>query len=538
MKLLSVTGLNVSINDEEILKNVEFNIAPGEVFGFVGESGSGKSMTALALMNLLPKGSKRAGNAVFEGINLFDLSEKEMCSVRGKDIGMIFQEPMTALNPVMTIGNQVAETLIIHGGYSRSEAMSVAKEKLARVEMPAKRFSPDLYPHEISGGQRQRVCIALAIALRPKILIADEPTTALDVSTQAQILDLLKLLVNEEQMSLLFITHDLAVIAKMADKVAVMQKGRIVETGQTKTLFQEMKHDYTKKLFAASNYNPETKSKIKGGNFLEVNGAVRSYKLPSRGLFNKKNYNVAIRGVSFSIKKGESLGLVGESGCGKSTLSRTILGLDPLQKGRITVDGVEVSSGRKMPHSLRRKMQVVFQDPFGSFNPRHKVGRLVAEPFHLLEDNISPSKQKERVVSALLEVGLKATDVDKYIHEFSGGQRQRIAIARAMVIKPDLVILDEAVSALDVSIRAQILDLLNDLQAEHNLSYLFISHDLTVVRAITDRVMVMQGGKIIEEGRTDEIFDFPEQEYTRKLLEAAPRIPQKWLPPEIARDFI
>ncbi len=538
MTLLSVSNLNVSINDEEILKNVEFNIDLGEVFGFVGESGSGKSMTALALMNLLPKGSERMGKADFEGKNLFDLSEKEMCSIRGKDIGMIFQEPMTALNPVMTIGNQVAETLIIHGGYSRSEAMPIAKEKLARVEMPATRFSPDLYPHEISGGQRQRVCIALAIALRPKILIADEPTTALDVSTQAQILDLLKLLVNEEQMSLLFITHDLAVIARMADKVAVMQKGRIVEMGQTRDLFQEMKHDYTKKLFAASNYIPDTKIKTKGRNFLEVTEVVRSYKLPNRGIFNKKNYNIAIKGVSFSIKKGESIGLVGESGCGKSTLSRTILGLDPLQNGRITVDGVEVNSGKRMPHSLRRKMQIVFQDPFGSFNPRQKVGRLVAEPFYLLENTISSSEQRERVVSALLEVGLQESDVDKYIHEFSGGQRQRIAIARAMVINPDLVILDEAVSALDVSIRAQILDLLNDLQAQHNLTYLFISHDLTVVRAVTDRVLVMQGGKIIEEGRTDEIFDFPTQEYTKKLLEAAPRIPQEWVPSEISRDIM
>lgn len=537
MSLLAVKNLNVSINDEQILKKVEFNIDHGEVFGFVGESGSGKSMTALALMNLLPKGSERTGEATFEGKNLFAFSEKEMCSIRGRDIGMIFQEPMTALNPVMTIGNQVAETLIIHGGYARSEAMSIAREKLARVEMPATRFSPDLYPHEISGGQRQRVCIALAIALRPKILIADEPTTALDVSTQAQILDLLKLLVNEEQMSLFFITHDLAVIARMADKVGVMQEGQIVEMKPTKDLFQEMQHDYTRRLFAASNYKSDRTVKTRDRDFLEVSKVVRSYKLPSRGIFKRKDYNVAIKGVSFAIKKGESIGLVGESGCGKSTLSRTILGLDPLQQGRITIDGVEVSSGKRMPHSLRRKMQIVFQDPFGSFNPRQKVGRLVAEPFYLLENTISSSKQKERVVAALLEVGLKESDVDKYIHEFSGGQRQRIAIARAMVINPDLVILDEAVSALDVSIRAQILDLLNDLQDQHNLTYLFISHDLTVVRAVTDRVLVMQGGKIIEEGRTDEIFDYPEQEYTKKLLEAAPRIPGEWVSPEFSGNI-
>ena len=429
MTLLSVSGLDVSIYGEEILKDITFNIDLGEVFGFVGESGSGKSMTALALMNLLPKGSVRTGQAAFEGNNLFALSEKAMCKVRGKDLGMIFQEPMTALNPVMTIGHQVAETLIIHGNYARSEAMTIAREKLARVEMPASRFSPDLYPHEISGGQRQRVCIALAIALRPKILIADEPTTALDVSTQAQILDLLKRLVKEEQMSLLFITHDLAVIARMADKVAVMQKGRIVETGPTRDLFQAMKHAYTRKLFAASNYIPAIKTKTQGNTILEVSDVVRSYKLPNKGVFKKTNYNVAIKGVSFAIRKGESIGLVGESGCGKSTLSRTILGLDPLQNGRITVDGVAVRSGKKMPHSLRRKMQIVFQDPFGSFNPRQKVGRLVAEPFYLLENSISPGKQREKVVSALLEVGLQASDVDKYIHEFSGGQRQRIVSA-------------------------------------------------------------------------------------------------------------
>ena len=535
MTLLAISDLNVSINEEVILKDVEFTVDQGEVFGLVGESGSGKSMTALSLMNLLPKGSDRTGQIILDGKNLIDLSEKEMCSIRGRDIGMIFQEPMTALNPVMTIGNQVAETLIIHGGYSRSEAMTIAREKLARVEMPPNRFSPDLYPHEISGGQRQRVCIALAIALRPKILIADEPTTALDVSTQAQILDLLKLLVKEEQMSLLFITHDLAVIARMADKVAVMQMGRIVEMKTTRELFQDMKHDYSKKLFAASSYIPETKSKTRGGSFLEVSEVYRAYKLPSRRLLDKQNYNVAVRGVSFSINKGESLGLVGESGCGKSTLSRTILGLDPLQKGRITVDGVEIISGRKMPYSLRKKMQVVFQDPFGSFNPRHKVGRLVAEPFHLLEKSLSASEQRERVVTALLEVGLRETDVDKYIHEFSGGQRQRIAIARAMVIKPDLVILDEAVSALDVSIRAQILDLLNDLQIQHNLSYLFISHDLTVVRAVTDRVLVMQGGEIVEEGRTDRIFDHPQHDYTKRLLQASPRIPAEWVEKETSQ---
>ncbi len=529
MSLLSVQNLHLSIRGKAILKNVGFSLSQGEIFGVVGESGSGKSLTALALMNLLPAGARRSGTADFAEHDLLALPERAMCSIRGNDIGMIFQEPMTALNPVMTIGDQIAETLIIHGGYSSADARRAAREKMTRVEMPPSRFSLDLYPHELSGGQRQRVCIAMAIALRPKLLIADEPTTALDVSTQEQILKLLNSLVTEEHMSLMLITHDLAVVANMANNLALMQDGMIVEAGPTERIFQERNHPYTRMLLAASSHAPERQARIREQPVLNVSEAVRAYPIAKTRPFDKRRYNIAVNGVNLTVNRGESVGLVGESGCGKSTLTRAILGLDPLISGTIAIDGLPVSSKGKMPHALRRKMQVVFQDPFGSFNPRHKVGRLVAEPFHLLEASLPRPEQSQRVMSALLDVGLSVSDASKYIHEFSGGQRQRIAIARALVLRPDLIILDEAVSALDVSIRAQILDLLAVLQAKNNLSYLFISHDLNVVRSITDRVFVMQKGKIVEEGTTEEVFNSPVHEYTLQLLAATPRIPEHWL---------
>ena len=530
MGLLSVQRLNVSIHSEEILKNVTLNIAAGVSFGLVGESGSGKSMTALAIMRLLPGGAARSGSVMLDGSDLTALSERDMCRIRGRDIGMIFQEPMTALNPAKTIGHQVAETLMLHQGMSPSEALAVAGEKLERVELPAARFPGSLYPHELSGGQRQRVCIALAIALRPKLLIADEPTTAVDVSTQAQILHLLRSLVDEEGMSLLMITHDLAVIAGMTREAAVMQDGRIVEQGGTEDLFRTMRHPYTKSLFSASNYSPKRTAPETEETFLRISRAVREYKLPRRTLFARPVWRRAVDGVSFRLRRGESLGLVGESGCGKSTLARAILGLDSLQSGSITLDGDPVRPGGGTPVSVRRKMQVVFQDPYGSFNPRHKVDRLVAEPFHLIGNPYSAGERRERVASALEDVGLQASDMKKYIHEFSGGQRQRIAIARALALRPSLIVLDEAVSALDVSIRAQILDLLARLQARHGLSYLFISHDLAVVKAVTDRVLVMRRGQIVERGKTETVFAAPQHRYTRLLLEASPRIPEGWRP--------
>ncbi|WP_456389429.1 ABC transporter ATP-binding protein [Profundibacter sp.] len=523
--MISLQNLALAIHDTPILSDVSLEIPQGQIFGLVGESGSGKSMTALALLQLLPSGSTVSGQILVDGADVLAMSEPEMCALRGNEIGMIFQEPMTALNPVQTIGDQVAETLLIHGKASKSEAAKTARQMLNRVGLPEADFPSNRFPHELSGGQRQRVCIAMAIALRPKLLIADEPTTALDVTTQAQILDLLRELVVEENMSLLLITHDLAVVAGMADHVAVMRKGELVEQGPTEQLFKTMTHPYTKQLFEASNHQPERTGEAQEVPILEVKNAIREYAAPRRKLFHRPAPFRAVNNVSFTLMRGESLGLVGESGCGKSTLTRAILGLDPLQGGEIHLSGEPVLAGEHMPASLRQKVQIVFQDPYGSFNPRHKVQRLVMEPFHLTK---APENSRAHVAEALETVGMSADAMDRYIHEFSGGQRQRIAIARALVLHPDLIVLDEAVSALDVSIRAQILDLLSDLQTRLGLSYLFISHDLTVVRAITDRVLVMQAGEIVEQGPTEQVFTAPRHPYTQQLLNAAPQIPDDW----------
>ncbi|MBO6789824.1 MAG: ABC transporter ATP-binding protein [Dinoroseobacter sp.] len=521
--MIDTRNLSLSIGETEILHDVSFSIAPGEVFGLVGESGSGKSMTALAMMGLLPSGGIATGQISLEGEDLLHLSETQMCDLRGRQLGMIFQEPMTALNPVQTIGDQVAETLIVHGVAQRSEAKEIARERLNRVGLTEDRFPLSRYPHELSGGQRQRVCIALAIALRPKILIADEPTTALDVTTQAGILELLLELVRDEGMALMLITHDLAVTAQIADRVAVMEKGRIVEQNTTRTLFETRKHAYTRALFAASTHQPSREARVEDTPLLSVTKAVRDYRLPRRTVFGKTPLFRAVNEVSFDIRRGESLGLVGESGCGKSTLTRAILGLEPLQGGRITLNGDDISTG--MTPDLRAKMQVVFQDPYGSFNPRHTVARIIAEPFHLMG---RPVDAEDQIARALTEVGLTPDDMRKYPHEFSGGQRQRIAIARALITRPELILLDEAVSALDVRVRAQVLDLLADLQASHDLSYLFVSHDLSVVRRITDRVMVMKSGEIVESGETEAVFQNPQHTYTQTLIAAAPAIPEDW----------
>lgn len=524
--MLSVKGLSLDIHGASILRDVTFEVAPGEVFGLVGESGSGKSMTALAAMQLLPGGAVVHGAVRFDGREVLELGERAMCDLRGREIGMIFQEPMTALNPVQTVGDQVAETLLVHGALGARAAAEVALERLERVGLvPAEAFY-DRFPHELSGGQRQRVCIAMAVALRPRLLIADEPTTALDVTTQAQILDLLRGLVAEEGMALMLITHDLAVVADMADHVAVMRDGCVVEAGRTEALFRDGAHDYTRRLFADSAHVPARVAEVQDAPVLEVSGVVRDYPQRRTSLWGTRPVFRAVDDVSFVIRQGESVGLVGESGCGKSTLTRAILGLDAVQGGMIRLEGDEVHAAH-LDGDIRAKMQVVFQDPYGSFNPRHKVGRLVAEPFHLLP--IAAEDQRARVSEALEAVGLTAADQDKYIHEFSGGQRQRIAIARAIVIRPKLVVLDEAVSALDVTIRAQILDLLADLQKRFGLSYLFISHDLSVVRAITDRVLVMQAGKIVEQGETEHVFNSPEHPYTQQLIAATPRIPAEWV---------
>jgi peptide/nickel transport system ATP-binding protein len=436
---------------------------------------------------------------------------------------------MTALDPLKTIGSQVAETVLTHTRSSRSEALAIARETLDRVGLPAASFPLDRYPHELSGGQRQRVVIAMAIALRPRLLIADEPTTALDVTTQAQILTLLQRLVDEDGMGMMFITHDLAVVAGLADRVAIMRQGRIVETGETGAVFRELRHPYTRALFEASSHVPrrEPPPQPEAGvsPVLAVENLVRDYRLPRRSPFRPVAYFRAVDDVSLTIGRGENVGLVGESGSGKSTLARAIMALDPLQGGAVVLDGETLNAVAGASPRARRKMQVVFQDPYGSFDPRHRVARLVTEPFHLLgPDAPSGAERQQRIAEALETVGLTAADADKYPHEFSGGQRQRIAIARALIIRPALIILDEAVSALDVSIRAQILDLLAELSGRLKLSYLFISHDLHVVRAITDRVLVMKSGKIVESGATDEVFRNPRDPYTRELIAAAPSL--------------
>ncbi len=523
MTLLHVQDLALSINGTPILRDIDFSLTAGQVLGIIGESGSGKSLTAFSIMRLLPPGSLVSGRIALDGDDLGARTETQMCELRGNDIAMIFQEPMTALNPVQTIGDQVAETVRIHRQVSRAQARQIAAATLERVELPNDQFPLSRYPHELSGGQRQRVVIAMAIALRPRLLIADEPTTALDVTTQAQILLLLKKLVAQDGMSLILISHDLAVVAHTADTIVIMRQGRVVEAGDTQRVLAEMQHPYTRQLFDASGHVPVRSAMSTGREvLLKVQGVSRDYPTPRKTLLGKPGFFRALERVSFELYRGEKLGLVGESGCGKSTLTRAILGLEACQEGSISIGGDQIAAGQLMPRAVRRKMQVVFQDPYGSFNPRHKVGRLVAEPFYILDQQPRGTARRAAVSAALESVGLTADDASKYIHEFSGGQRQRIAIARALITRPELIVLDEAVSALDVSIRAQILDLLSELSADHELSYLFISHDLTVVRAVTDRILVMKDGVIVEQGTTEAVFQKPQHPYTRELIAAVP----------------
>jgi len=517
MSLLEVERLSLDIGGAPVLHEISLSVNRGEILGVIGESGSGKSMTALAAMQLLPHGARCRGRIALSGQDMLALPERALCRLRGRAAGMVFQEPMTALNPLQTIGAQVAETILIHEDVGRARAMARAAEALERVEMPAHRFPLSRYPHELSGGQRQRVGIAMAIALRPGLLIADEPTTALDVTTQAEVLRLLGRLVQEDGMGLMLISHDLGVVAGLADRIAIMRHGRVVEDGTFGTLSSA----YSRQLLDASVHAPARAETATETPLLEVRGAVRDYATARKGWFGRPGRFRAVDGVSFHLHKGESLGLVGESGCGKSTLTRAILGLEALQDGEILAFGERV--GPDLSGAVRARIQVVFQDPYGSFNPRWRVAQLVAEPFHLMPAR--PGDWRDRVARVLDDVGIGPEAMDRYIHEFSGGQRQRIAIARALILRPEILILDEAVSALDVSIRAQILDLLARLQGDYGLSYLFISHDLGVVQGLTDRVLVMQAGRIVEEGPTGTVFSRPCHAYTRQLIAAVPRLP-------------
>lgn len=526
MSILAIDNLSLSIRGREILRNVSFEMAPGIITGLVGESGSGKSLTALSIMQLLPNGSQTRGSVRFDGHEILDADEASMCALRGDDIGMVFQEPMTALNPLKTIGDQVVEGIMIHTGVGRSEAQMRTTEILEHVGLPESRFPLSRYPHELSGGQRQRVVIAMACAMKPKLLIADEPTTALDVIVQARILELLKSLVDESDMALLLISHDLGVVAGMADEIVIMRQGEIVEQGPTVPVLRARKHPYTAKLAEASSHVP-AQSRLAEGNdadtsLVEVENLVCEYPRRRTSLFSKPPPFRAVDDVSWKMDRAEILGLVGESGCGKSTMARALLGLITPTKGDIRFVGNTGGIGANpagMPGS--GFVQAVFQDPYGSFNPRHTAERLVAEPL-FVEATLSRPEKRERVVNALEDVGLASSDLGKYAHEFSGGQRQRLAIARAIVNNPRLIIADEPVSALDVSIRAQILDLIIELRERLGLAWLFISHDLSVVRAICDNVMIMKDGRILERGPAERVYDQPKEAYTADLIKAAP----------------
>ncbi len=528
MSLLEIRDLKLEIGGTPILDGVDLTIEQGEVMGIVGESGSGKSMTALAVMKLMPEGAKASGTVHFDGVDILAAPESAMNRLRGDDIGMVFQEPMTALNPVKTIGEQVAEGIRWHRAASRAEAEDQARRMLDRVGLPETKFPLSRFPHQLSGGQRQRVVIAIACALQPKLLIADEPTTALDVVLQAQILDLLRDLVDERRMGLMLISHDLAVVAEMADRITIMRNGKVMEEGPAAAILTEQKHPYTRALAQASRHvparaKPPADAPRDPAPLLSVEKVTKNYSGQRTSLLAKPHPFRAVDDVSFTLGSGHSVALVGRSGCGKSTLARMILALDYPSAGSIKLAGQEVTGRTEAElRPLRRDMQVVFQDPYGSFNPRHKVERLVTEPLHLLEETLTQKDRRERAAAALSEVGLGPADLDKYPHEFSGGQRQRISIARALITRPRLIVADEPVSALDVSIRAQILDLFADLNARLGIAYLFITHDLTVARAITDDVMIMHEGQIVERGRTGDVLDAPQSEAGKALVAAAP----------------
>jgi microcin C transport system ATP-binding protein len=522
--LLEVRDLSASFAGVPAVKGVSFTMKRGETMALVGESGSGKSVTALSILQLLPypRASHPGGSILFDGQEMVGTDAKILRQIRGNRIAMIFQEPMTSLNPLHNIEKQIGEVLLLHKGLRGAKARARILELLDLVGIPDPASRLKALPHELSGGQRQRVMIAMALANEPELLIADEPTTALDVTIQAQILELLKDLQAKLGMGLLLITHDLQIVQKMADNVCVMKDGEVVERGTGQGLFDNPQHPYTQKLLAAvpSGNAPPLPENAK--ELIRTNEILVRFPIGKKGILGRPEYYLdAVDHISLTLRQGETLGIVGESGSGKTTLAMAILRLLS-STGDIWFDGKDVRqfSGADL-RALRRDMQVVFQDPFGSLSPRMSISQIVGEGLEIHHPEMSRQERTERIAEALREVDLPVNAMDRYPHEFSGGQRQRISIARALVLKPRFMVLDEPTSALDMSVQAQIVDLLRDLQARHKMAYLFISHDLRVVRALSHRVMVMQGGRLVESGNSDEVFENPKESYTKALLAAA-----------------
>jgi microcin C transport system ATP-binding protein len=526
--LLSVHDLSVRFGDRSVVQRISFDVNQGEKLALVGESGSGKTVSALSLLRLVAN-AHISGEALFDGRDLLSLTERELRAIRGQDIAMIFQEPMTALNPLMSVGDQISEVIALKRGLAQINCAQIAIELLADVgiDEPQRRYQA--YPHQLSGGQRQRAMIAMALACQPKLLLADEPTTALDVSLRGQILDLLDRLQRERGMAVLMITHDLNLVRRFADRVVVMEQGHIVEQGATAGLFAQPQHPYTQRLMASRPERDALGSDSVGNDLAPVmvaQGLRVSYPTPLPGLrgWFKRGEFVAVHGADFSLSPGRTLGVIGESGSGKSTLALASLGLLPSQ-GQLSIAGTHWAGTGAADKALRRQIQVVFQDPFSSLSPRLTVEEIVGEGLSVFEPQLPPDQRRQRVVQALQDVGLDGgvpgspdTLLGRYPHEFSGGQRQRLAIARALIIQPQILVLDEPTSALDVTVQKQVLQLLQRLQRERGLSYLLITHDVAVIRAMAHTVMVMKTGHVVESGPVDAVLTHPKHPYTQILV--------------------
>jgi microcin C transport system ATP-binding protein len=525
--LLQLEGVSVAFKGTRAVDNVSLSVQRGERLALVGESGSGKTVTALSVLRLL-RGAKVTGSVRLNGVELGGKTESELRRVRGAEVAMIFQEPMTALNPLFTVGNQIEETLIVHEGLSAGCAKKRAVELLSRTGVREPERRVDCYPHQLSGGERQRAMIAMALSCRPRLLIADEPTTALDLSVRARIVELLLELQREEAqrpdgsgMAILLITHDLPLVRRFAERVAVMERGRLVEVGTTRQIFEDAQHGYTRRLLASV---PERQVRAVDAGAPVVLSARElrvTYRRPRGGLrgWLSADTFVALAGANLVLRAGETIGIVGESGSGKSTLAQAMLGLIEADSGELEFEGVSIA--RRRDRAFRSRLQVVFQDPFGSLSPRQTVRQIVGEGLALHFPELDEAERLAKIEGVLNDVGLARSALDSYPHEFSGGQRQRIAIARAIVLKPRVLVLDEPTSALDLSIQNQILKLLVGLQKKYGLSYVLVSHDLTVIRALAHRVYVMKNGELVESGETMRVIDQPEHDYTRSLIQAS-----------------